>query len=89
MVSTLSVGSYSSKTIRDAIVSVLKAQWRAAHAIDTHSTQAMYRVILPQSVFVSISSLANSFISFTKDTLLVAAIIRTGNISGCAAALCR
>ncbi|BAE73810.1 L-cystine transport system permease protein TcyB [Sodalis glossinidius str. 'morsitans'] len=71
---TLSVGAYGSEIIRGAIVSVPKAQWEAAWAIGMNSTQAMRRVILPQSVFVSIPPLANSFISLIKDTSLAAVI---------------
>ncbi|TCV99277.1 amino acid ABC transporter permease [Biostraticola tofi] len=71
---TLSVGAYSSEIIRGAIVSVPKAQWEAAYAIGMDSSQAMRRVILPQSVFVSLPPLANSFISLIKDTSLAAVI---------------
>lgn len=71
---TLSVGAYSSEIIRGAIVSVPKAQWEAAYAIGMNNRQAMSRVILPQSVFVSLPPLSNSFISLIKDTSLAAVI---------------
>jgi cystine transport system permease protein len=70
----LNVGAYSSEIIRGAIVSVPKVQWEAAYAIGMSSPQAMRRVILPQSVFVSLPPLANSFISLIKDTSLAAVI---------------
>ncbi|WP_410016322.1 amino acid ABC transporter permease [Sodalis sp. C49] len=70
----LSVGAYSSEIIRGAILSVPKVQWEAAYAIGMSSNQAMRRVILPQSVFVSLPPLANSFISLIKDTSLAAVI---------------
>lgn len=70
----LSVGAYSSEIMRGAILSVPKVQWEAAYAIGMSSNQAMRRVILPQSVFVSLPPLANSFISLIKDTSLAAVI---------------
>lgn len=70
----MSVGAYSSEIIRGAILSVPKTQWEAAYAIGMSSNQAMRRVILPQSVFVSLPPLANSFISLIKDTSLAAVI---------------
>ncbi|NDL61183.1 amino acid ABC transporter permease [Acerihabitans arboris] len=70
----MSVGAYSSEIIRGAILSVPKVQWEAAYAIGMSSSQAMRRVILPQSVFVSLPPLANSFISLIKDTSLAAVI---------------
>ncbi len=70
----MSVGAYSSEIIRGAILSVPKVQWEAAYAIGMSSNQAMQRVILPQSVFVSLPPLANSFISLIKDTSLAAVI---------------
>ncbi|MEA9392742.1 amino acid ABC transporter permease [Acerihabitans sp. TG2] len=70
----MSVGAYSSEIIRGAILSVPKAQWEAAYAIGMSSNQAMRRVVLPQSVFVSLPPLANSFISLIKDTSLAAVI---------------
>ncbi|AIN47118.1 amino acid ABC transporter permease [Candidatus Palibaumannia cicadellinicola] len=71
---TLNVGAYSSEIIRGAIISVPKMQWEAAWAIGMNSTQAMRRVILPQSIFVALPPLANSFISLIKDTSLAAVI---------------
>lgn len=71
---TISVSAYGSEIIRGAINSVPKAQWEAAWAIGMNSAQAMRRVILPQSVFISLPPLANSFISLIKDTSLAAVI---------------
>ncbi|MBW7983206.1 amino acid ABC transporter permease [Enterobacillus tribolii] len=71
---TVSVGAYTSEIIRGAIMSVPKGQWEAAYSIGMSSSQAMRRVILPQSVFVSLPPLSNSFISLIKDTSLAAVI---------------
>ena len=71
---TLSVGAYTSEIIRGAIISVPKGQWEASYSIGMSNSQAMRRVILPQSVFVSLPPLSNSFISLIKDTSLAAVI---------------
>ncbi len=74
---TLSVGAYSSETIRAAILSVSKGQWEAAHALGMSKGQALRHVILPQAIRVAVPPLANSFISLVKDTSLAAAITVT------------
>ncbi|ARD38290.1 amino acid ABC transporter permease [Edwardsiella ictaluri] len=71
---TLNVGAYSSEIVRGAILSVPQGQWEAASAIGISSSQAMRRVILPQSAFVSLPPLSNVFISLIKDTSLAAVI---------------
>lgn len=74
---TLSVGAYSSETIRAAILSVSKGQWEAAHALGLSRNQALIYVIVPQAFKVAIPPLANAFISLVKDTSLAAAITVT------------
>jgi cystine transport system permease protein len=71
---TLNVGAYSSEIIRAAILSVPKGQWEAAHSIGMTKTQAMFQIIIPQAVRVSIPSLGNTFIGLVKDTSLAATI---------------
>ena len=71
---TLNVGAYSSEIIRAAIQSVPKGQWEAAHSIGMTKTQAMFQIIIPQAVRVSIPSLGNTFIGLVKDTSLAATI---------------
>lgn len=74
---TLSVGAYSSETIRAAILSVDKGQWEAAKALGLSKRHTMTHVILPQAVKVAIPPLSNAFISLVKDTSLAAAITYT------------
>ena len=74
---TLSVGAYSSETIRAAILSVSKGQWEAAHALGLSRNQALIYIIVPQAFKVAIPPLANAFISLVKDTSLAAAITVT------------
>ncbi|AGK54292.1 amino acid ABC transporter permease [Bacillus sp. 1NLA3E] len=74
---TLNVGAYSSEIIRAAIQSIPKGQWEAAYSVGMSKSQAMRRIILPQSFRVSIPPLGNSFISLVKDTSLAATITVT------------
>ncbi|WP_035339367.1 MULTISPECIES: amino acid ABC transporter permease [Dickeya] len=71
---SLNVGAYSSEIVRGAILSVAKGQWNAAYSLGMSGAQAIRWVIVPQSVFVSLPPLANTFISLVKDTSLAAVI---------------
>ncbi|MEH6905247.1 amino acid ABC transporter permease [Neobacillus drentensis] len=74
---TLNKGAYSSEIIRAAILSIPKGQWEAAFSIGMSKSQAMRRIIIPQSIRVSLPPLGNSFISLVKDTSLAATITVT------------
>ncbi|MCZ8518633.1 MULTISPECIES: amino acid ABC transporter permease [Paenibacillus] len=74
---TLSVGAYSSEIIRAAIQSIPKGQWEAGYSLGMTRGQALRRIILPQSVRVSVPPLFNSFISLVKDTSLAATVTVT------------
>lgn len=74
---TLSVGAYSSETLRGAILSIPKGQWEAAKALGMSSTQTLWHIILPQALSVALPALGNAFISLVKDTSLAAAITYT------------
>ncbi|MFP1797011.1 amino acid ABC transporter permease [Lonsdalea quercina] len=71
---TLNVGAYSSEIVRGAILSVPQGQWNAAYSLGMKGAQAIRWVIFPQSVFVSLPPLSNTFISLIKDTSLAAVI---------------
>lgn len=71
---TVNVGAYSSEIVRGAILSVPKGQWNAAYSLGMSGAQAIRWVIVPQSVFVSLPPLGNTFISLIKDTSLAAVI---------------
>ncbi|ATZ92740.1 MULTISPECIES: amino acid ABC transporter permease [Dickeya] len=71
---SLNVGAYSSEIVRGAILSVPRGQWNAAYSLGMSGAQAIRWVIVPQSVFVSLPPLANTFISLVKDTSLAAVI---------------
>ncbi|MDA7026450.1 amino acid ABC transporter permease [Bacillus sp. CLL-7-23] len=72
---SLNVGAYASEIIRASILSVPKGQWEAAYSIGMTSKMALFRVILPQAVRVSIPPLSNTFISLIKDTSLASQIL--------------
>lgn len=74
---TISVGAYSSETLRAAILSIPKGQWEAAQALGMSRFHTLQRIILPQAMRVAIPTLANAFISLVKDTSLAAAITYT------------
>lgn len=71
---TLNVGAYSSEIVRGAILSVPKGQWNAAQSLGMNGRQTLRWVIIPQSIFVSLPPLSNTFISLIKDTSLAAVI---------------
>lgn len=71
---TLNVGAYSSEIVRGAILSVANGQWNAAASLGMNRRQTLRWVIIPQSIFVSIPPLSNTFISLIKDTSLAAVI---------------
>lgn len=74
---TISVGAYSSETLRAAILSIPKGQWEASQALGMSRLSTLQKVIFPQALRVAIPTLANSFISLVKDTSLAAAITYT------------
>lgn len=74
---TMSVGAYSSETIRAAILAVPKGQWEAAQVLGMSKSQTLMKIILPQALRIALPPLANAFISLVKDTSLAAAITYT------------
>ena len=74
---SLNVGAYASETIRGAILSIPPTQSEACYACGMTRTQAMFHVILPQALKISIPALSNSFIALVKDTSLAANITVT------------
>ncbi len=69
---TLSVGAYTSETLRAAILSVPKGQLEAGYCVGMTFSQTMRRIIIPQAFKTASPPLFNSFIGLTKDTSLAA-----------------
>lgn len=74
---SLNAGSYLSESFRAAILAVDRGQMEAAISMGMTYSQAMRRVILPQSLRIAIPTLSNSFIVLIKDTSLVSVITVT------------
>lgn len=71
---TLSIGAYTSETLRAAILSVPEGQLEAGYCVGLTFTQTMRRIIIPQAFKTAFPPLFNSFIGLTKDTSLAANI---------------
>lgn len=74
---TLSVGAYTSETLRGAILSIPKGQWEAAQALGMSKGETLMHIVMPQALSVALPALGNAFISLVKDTSLAAAITYT------------
>ncbi|WP_370822811.1 amino acid ABC transporter permease [Acidaminococcus massiliensis] len=69
---TLSVGAYTSETLRAAILSVPQGQLEAGYCVGMTFSQTMRQIIIPQAFKTAFPPLFNSFIGLTKDTSLAA-----------------
>ena len=64
-------GAYLSEIFRAGIQSIHKGQMEAALALGMSRTQALWKVILPQTVRVILPPIGNEFIAMLKDSSLV------------------
>ncbi len=64
-------GAYMGEIFRAGIQSIHKGQMEAALALGMSRTQALWRVILPQTVKVILPPIGNEFIALLKDSSLV------------------
>jgi polar amino acid transport system permease protein len=64
-------GAYMGEIFRAGIQSISKGQMEAALALGMSRTQALWRVILPQTVKVILPPIGNEFIALLKDSSLV------------------
>ena len=71
---SLNTGAYASESIRASILAIPKGQWEAAQSLGMSYWQILRRVIGPQTVRISLPSVANDFIDLVKATSLVASI---------------
>ena len=70
----LNSGAYLAEIIRAAIQSIDKGQMEAAKALGMSYSQAMRRIIIPQSYRRLIPPVGNEFIALLKDSSLVSCI---------------
>ena len=71
---SLNTGAYASESIRASILAIPKGQWEAVESLGMTYGQILRRVIGPQTVRISLPSVANDFIDLVKATSLVASI---------------
>lgn len=70
----LNLGAYGSEVVRGAILSVPKGQYEATTALSLSKWGAMFRVILPQAIPLTIPPWGNLVIQLLKSTSLVSLI---------------
>ncbi|MDR2552269.1 MAG: amino acid ABC transporter permease [Treponema sp.] len=73
---TLSVnaGAYIAEIFRGGVQAIDRGQMEAARSLGLSHYRAMFRIILPQALRISIPSLVNQFIISLKDTSIVSVI---------------
>jgi polar amino acid transport system permease protein len=74
---SLNSGAYLAEIIRAAIQSIDKGQMEASKALGMSFTQAMRRIVIPQSYRRLIPPTGNEFIALLKDSSLVSIIAMT------------
>lgn len=74
---SLNAGAYLSESFRAAILAVDNGQMEASLSMGMTYSQALRRIILPQSLRIAIPTLSNTFIVLIKDTSLVSVITVT------------
>jgi polar amino acid transport system permease protein len=71
MAMSICYGAYMGEIFRAGIQSIPKGQMEAALALGMSRTQALWRIILPQTVKVILPPIGNEFIALLKDSSLV------------------
>jgi His/Glu/Gln/Arg/opine family amino acid ABC transporter permease subunit len=71
---SMNAGAYIAEIFRGGIQAIDHGQMEAARSLGLSHYRAMFRVILPQAVRVSIPSLVNQFIISLKDTSIVSVV---------------
>jgi His/Glu/Gln/Arg/opine family amino acid ABC transporter permease subunit len=71
---TVNSSAYVAEIVRGAIDALPKGQWEAAASLGLSRSHTLRDIILPQVVRIVLPSLANRYISLTKDTSLGIAI---------------
>jgi His/Glu/Gln/Arg/opine family amino acid ABC transporter permease subunit len=71
---SLNAGAYIAEIFRGGIMAIDEGQMEAARSLGLSHYRAMFRIILPQAVRVSIPALVNQFIISLKDTSIVSVI---------------
>jgi His/Glu/Gln/Arg/opine family amino acid ABC transporter permease subunit len=71
---SMNAGAYIAEIFRGGIQAVDTGQMEAARSLGLSRNRAMFRIILPQAVRISIPALVNQFIISLKDTSIISII---------------
>jgi glutamine transport system permease protein len=71
---SLNAGAYIAEIFRGGIEAIDHGQMEAARSLGLSHYRAMFRIILPQAVRISIPSFVNQFIISLKDTSIISII---------------
>jgi His/Glu/Gln/Arg/opine family amino acid ABC transporter permease subunit len=71
---SLNAGAYIAEIFRGGIQAIDKGQMEAARSLGLSRNRAMFRIILPQALRISIPALVNQFIISLKDTSIISII---------------
>nr|AGS52310.1 glutamine transport system permease protein GlnP [uncultured bacterium contig00063] len=71
---SLNAGAYIAEIFRGGIEAIDHGQMEAARSLGLSRYRAMFKIILPQAVRVSIPALVNQFIISLKDTSIISII---------------
>lgn len=71
---SMNAGAYIAEIFRGGIQAIDHGQMEAARSLGLSHYRAMFRIILPQAMRISIPSLVNQFIISLKDTSIVSVI---------------
>ena len=71
LVYALYCSAYLSEIFRSSILSIDKGQLEAAYSVGMSTTQALFIIILPQSMLLALPNILNFFIMLIKETSLV------------------
>jgi His/Glu/Gln/Arg/opine family amino acid ABC transporter permease subunit len=71
---SMNAGAYIAEIFRGGVQAIDKGQMEAARSLGFSRNRAMFRIILPQALRVSIPALVNQFIISLKDTSIISII---------------
>mgnify|MGYP001333910036 FL=1 len=71
---TINTSAYQAEIFRSSINAIHVGQMEAAQSIGMTTTQALWRIILPQAFIVALPNLGNTFIGIIKGTSLAFAV---------------
>jgi len=71
---SINAGAYIAEIFRGGIQAIDRGQMEAARSLGLSHYRAMFKIILPQAIRISIPSLVNQFIISLKDTSIISVV---------------